>query len=216
MTQPSRYEPRIYISYRREDTAGHASRLYDALAERVGADRVVMDIHATRAGQDYSPTLERSLGSGDVLIALIGRHWLTAAEHGLEEPDDLVRREIETALENDVRVIPTLVQGAAMPRGHELPEPLGGLARRHAFELTDLSWDVDVEELLRRLEDLVTPQAGLSPPEPTRMPQSAPAYEPPDGGAAPRRRNPFRWWSERRGQRTAGEDEITDLEQDVE
>ena len=34
---------RAFISYRREDTSGHAGRLYDALAERFGEERGVIE-----------------------------------------------------------------------------------------------------------------------------------------------------------------------------
>ena len=34
----------IFISYRREDTAGYAGRLYDRLAAHFGPDRVFMDV----------------------------------------------------------------------------------------------------------------------------------------------------------------------------
>ncbi|MEY2571442.1 MAG: hypothetical protein QOE63_1792, partial [Acidimicrobiaceae bacterium] len=37
--------PRVFISYRREDTAGHAGRLYDTLVAKLGDDgNVFMDV----------------------------------------------------------------------------------------------------------------------------------------------------------------------------
>jgi hypothetical protein len=41
-TGPS--EPKIFISYRREETAGHAGRLYDALAAQFEDRNVFMDV----------------------------------------------------------------------------------------------------------------------------------------------------------------------------
>jgi TIR domain len=189
---PSREGPRIFISYRREDTAGYADRLYNALTERFGAERVSWDIDTTiQHGESFSQALETRFESVDVVIALIGKNWLTAADHGLDDPNDLVRSDIATALRKDVRVIPALVQGAAMPSPDALPEPLKPITRRQAVDLSDLSWDNDVNRLLRHWE----------PPPP---PAPAPS------------RNPFRRWAETRGQRKADEDEVSSVERDVE
>ena len=35
---------KIFISYRRDDSAGHAGRLYDRLSDHFGLDQVFMDI----------------------------------------------------------------------------------------------------------------------------------------------------------------------------
>ena len=43
---------RIFLNYRREETSGHAGRLYDALAARFGEERVFMDIDRIEPGQE--------------------------------------------------------------------------------------------------------------------------------------------------------------------
>ena len=45
--------PRIFISYRREDSSGHAGRLYDLFARHFGKDQVFMDIDTIRPGVDF-------------------------------------------------------------------------------------------------------------------------------------------------------------------
>ena len=50
-------------------------------------------------------------------------------------------------------MIPVLVQGAGMPREHELPADLKNLAPRQAIELSDKRWDGDVRELLKAIVD---------------------------------------------------------------
>ena len=42
----------IFISYRREDTEGHAGRLYEDLVERFGKSAVFFDVSAIEPGQD--------------------------------------------------------------------------------------------------------------------------------------------------------------------
>jgi hypothetical protein len=59
----------------------------------------------------------------DALIAIIGPRWLDAKDDAgrLENPDDFVRIEIESALDQGKRVIPVLANKAAMPSAGEWP-----------------------------------------------------------------------------------------------
>jgi TIR domain len=147
---------RVFLSYRRDDASGHAGRLYDLLAARYGPERVFMDIDAIPLGTEFGEAISRAVASCDVLIALIGRDWLRATDsHGrrrLDDPDDFVRREIESALEQDIVVVPACVQGAEIPRAEELPASLAPLAGRQGFQLSDAGWRDDVKRLIRRLE----------------------------------------------------------------
>jgi hypothetical protein len=70
----------VFINYRREDSAGHAGRLYDPLSERFGDDHVFMDVDAIDPGEDFAEVVEQKVGSCDVLIALIGRSWVTTTD----------------------------------------------------------------------------------------------------------------------------------------
>jgi TIR domain len=127
---------RIFISYRREDTAYPAGWLFERLAEHFGGDQVFKDVDSIELGDDFVEVITRAVGSCDVLLALIGDQWLTISDtHGrrrLDAPDDFVRVEIEAALTRNVRVIPILVDGAMMPRADQLPASLAMLARRNA------------------------------------------------------------------------------------
>lgn len=149
---------RIFLSYRRDDTAGHAGRLYDALTSRFGEEKIFMDVDTIKPGVDFVHAVEEAVSSCDVLIALIGRTWATISDaegaRRLDNEADLVRREVETALEGRVRVIPVLVQGALPPTADELPGKLAGLSRRNALELSDGRWRHDVGQLIRTLEEV--------------------------------------------------------------
>jgi len=147
----------VFINYRRDDAAGHAGRLYDALSARFGPEHVFMDVDAIRPGENFATVLDQSVGSCDVLIALIGRRWSSAVDREgrrrLERPEDYVRLELQTALASGrTRVIPALVQGAEMPASDELPEAMREFAMRQAIELSDVRWRSDVERLIRELE----------------------------------------------------------------
>jgi hypothetical protein len=166
------------VSYRRGDS-GHAGRLYDALSSRFGTDNVFMDVDTIDPGADFAEVINRAVTSCDVVIALIGRGWLTANDtegrRRLEDPEDFVRLELESGLAHDIVVIPTCVQGAAMPSTEELPPSLAPLVGRQAVELRDIGWHDDVARLIRRLERLAEAGkeeevAGVEPP-PTARPR---------------------------------------------
>ena len=148
---------RIFISYRREDSAGHTGRLYDALQAHFGQENVFMDLSAIDAGQNFVDAIETAIGSCDVLIAVIGKEWLTclgAAGRRLEDPGDFVRAEIAAALERGIPVIPVLVEGTPMPSASALPDPLKPLAKRNALELSDARWSYDIGRLIQAAEKI--------------------------------------------------------------
>jgi len=146
---------RILISYRREDSAGHAGRLYDLLVDRFG-EGVFMDIDTIPPGADFVEAIRNAVAQADVVIALIGRQWLTvtsgSGQRRIDDPDDFVRIEIATALERGIRVVPVLVQDATMPNPRDLPDAMAGLARRNAFQLHDTRFRRDTTTLIQALE----------------------------------------------------------------
>ncbi len=148
--------PRIFISYRRDDSAAHAVRLYDRLEGHFGQDKVFMDIDAIRPGMDFVEAVQQAIAASDGFIAVIGKDWLTASDGAggrrLDQPDDLVRLEIAAALELGILVIPVLVQEARMPAAAELPEGLKNLASRNALAMSDARFRSDVDRLIQALE----------------------------------------------------------------
>jgi hypothetical protein len=147
---------RIFISYRREETAYAAGWLYDRLADRFGGGQVFKDVDSIQLGDDFVEVISTAVGSCDVLLALIGDEWLTITDadgrRRLDDPDDFVRVEIEAALTRNVRVIPILVDGARMPRAAELPARQARLVRRQALELSPARFDFDTGRLLKVLD----------------------------------------------------------------
>src|ERR1700687_5761692 len=145
----------IFISYRRDDSSGHAGRLFDRLSAHFGDEQIFMDIDHIEPGDDLVQVIENAVGSCEILIAIIGRHWLSSVDGSsprLNNPNDFVRLEIVAALNRDISVIPVLVQGATMPKPQDLPDDLSKLSRRHALELSDLRWKRDVDQLIGALE----------------------------------------------------------------
>ena len=167
----------IFISYRRDDTAASAGRLYDCLIARFPSSQLFIDVDSVDLGVDFVEAIEKSVGCCDVLIAVIGRNWLTSSgEKGrrrLDDAEDFVRLEIATALKRGIRVIPVLVDGAPIPRSNELPAELKALARRQAFEISHARFRADSERLIDAVERIL--RAGRAEELP---PLSAKAVEP--------------------------------------
>jgi len=178
----------IFVSYRREDAAGHAGRLFDRLRARFGQS-VFMDVSGIEPGVDFVEAIERAVGSCDVLLAVIGREWLgcrdVSGRRRLEDPNDFIRIEVARALGQGVRVVPVLVEGATMPPPDALPPDLQALSRRQAAELRDTRWDADVDDLIERLANVRPPRrAVVAPPKPAGTPGTRRARWPWVVGAA--------------------------------
>jgi hypothetical protein len=144
---------RIFLSYRREDAADAADWIYDQLTMRFGDGHVVKDVDSIELVDDFADALVTAVGSSQVLVVLIADRWLTITgtdgRRALDNPEDPVRLEIETALTRGVRVVPVLLNGARMPEARDLPPSLTHLAVSRALELSS---DSDVSELAEKLE----------------------------------------------------------------
>ena len=157
---------RIFISYRRDETAAWAIMMNERLAERFGADKIFMDMDSIAPGDDFVEVIKSKVGACEVLVVVIGRAWLTCTDESgrrrLDNHDDFVRLEVKAALERGIRVIPVLVNGARPPRPEEVPDDLSPLCHRNALALTDVGYRQD----LGRLVDIVAKAIGLTEPDP--------------------------------------------------
>jgi TIR domain len=172
---------RIFINYRREETAYPAGWLFDRLIQHFGKGQVFKDIDSIHLGDDFVEAMTAAVGSCDVMLALIGDRWTSVKDKDggrrLDNPRDYVRMEIEAALERDTLVIPILVGGAQMPLAEELPPSMARLVRRNGLELSPSRFDSDAARLLKVLDEALTQEQPS--PEPPRVP--------PDQGKRPDR-----------------------------
>jgi len=158
--------PHLFLSYRRDDSAGHARAICDALNQRLGGDVVFMDVDDIVAGQSFEQAIEGAVRGARVLLVLIGPRWAGPRADGpprLHDPADYVRREVQTALTHGMPVVPLLVDGAAMPAADSLPEPLRPLALRQAVVIDHRRFAADLDrlaaDLRRQLGDALAPPA---------------------------------------------------------
>jgi TIR domain len=151
----------IFISYRRIDVAAQAGRLCDRLRESFGQDRVFIDTDSIVVGAEFKREIIARVSRCDVLLALIGPGWLAVAgdagRRRIDDPDDFVRVEIETALNRDILVVPVLVEGAALPQESDLPPSLRPLCGLQASVLSTPRFNSDVSRLIEALQDIIPP-----------------------------------------------------------
>lgn len=138
----------VFISYRRADTSHVAGRLFDRLAQRLGEEKVFMDVDSIEPGLDFTEAIATAVGQCTVLLAVIGPNWEVAADDDgrsrLDRDDDLVRLEIEAALQRGIRVVPVLVDRTTMPQVDKVPASLASLTRRQALSIRHESFRTDV------------------------------------------------------------------------
>lgn len=139
----------------------------DKLASHFGFDRVFSDIDSIEPGQDFSEAIRSAVRSCRVLLVLIGSSWLSVAGEGgrrrLDDPDDVVRIEIEAGLSYNVLTVPVLIDDATMPRPSDLPMSLSPLARRNAFSISSRSFSYDADQLIGELDRILSGRPEPSP-----------------------------------------------------
>lgn len=147
---------KIFLSYRRDDTSGYAGRLADGLADHFGAPHIFRDVDSIPVGTNFVNVINKAVSSCDVLVAVIGREWLTATnssgQRRLDDPEDFVRLEIAAALDRNIPVVPVLVEGATMPAPKALPPALAELSHQNALEVSDTRWDYDMGRLVKAID----------------------------------------------------------------
>ena len=154
----------VFLSYRREDATPHALMLKSELSRRIANARVFMDLDSIAAGLDFAEVIRDAIGSSAVLVALIGRQWVTLLDDDgrrrLDNPDDYVRFEVRTALEHNIQVIPVLVDGAKPLHQHQLPSELQRLVRLNAFDLRNDRYQYDASRLVARIQEVLDEASG--------------------------------------------------------
>jgi hypothetical protein len=141
----------LFISYRRED-GGWAGRLYGDLEQVFD---VFFDTNRNKIdyGDVFPQRLDEALAECRVCLAVIGPEW--ASEKNLKRlanPNDWVRREIETSLaaSTRMRTVPVFAGKAGVPDASALPASLQPLFLHNGADLTNENWKSDCKQLIER------------------------------------------------------------------
>lgn len=124
--------PKIFISYRREDSRDLAARIHEKLSDRFGRDSIFFDVDSIPAAVDFVTYIRECIEDTGVMVVVIGKKWASAkfdsgpkaGMRRIEDPDDYLRIELETAISNKKPFLPVLVDGAAMPTKEDIPPSL--------------------------------------------------------------------------------------------
>lgn len=146
----------IFISYRVKDTQVATGRLIDALKLHISENQIFMDIDKIEPGLDFTQVISKYLNSSEIMLAIIGPDWMAynaeKQTYRINDNNDWVRKEIATALQRNIRVIPILIDGGTMPEEEQLPDDLKPLLLRQAYEISNKRWKYDCDQLIETLK----------------------------------------------------------------
>lgn len=165
----------IFLSYRRDDSRHLADRIYDRLVAHFGQKVIFKDVDSIAMGVDFRRALKEAVSKCAVVLAVIGHRWVEIRDESgrrrLDDPNDIVRFEIETALRGKTPVVPVLVDGAKMPKPDEIPSSLQDLLFRNGTEVRpDPDFHRDVNRLIEACQhfqptvEIVSTEAGQASP----------------------------------------------------
>lgn len=148
---------KVFISYRRTDTAQACGRIYDRLAPEFGEKNVFLDVDTIDFGVDFSEFIQQYLVECFAVLVIIGSDWTRIIKERYDQDvTDYVRIEIETALRyQHINVIPLFVDGAQLPASNDLPPDIRSLTMMNGAKIRagrDFHRDMDV--LLKELKQL--------------------------------------------------------------
>ena len=146
----------IFISYRHNDTAGTAGRIYEHLVRVFGKDNVFLDSTKIRGGEIWKKSIDGEIRHSAVVLAIIGPVWLTITEKDgtprLQNPNDPLRHELEYAQKKRKLIIPVCINETPVPTEDQLPESLRWLPGRHAKRIYDSDFDNGISALIKTLK----------------------------------------------------------------
>lgn len=157
---------RIILSYRRSDSDVITGRIRDRLASRYGDDAVFMDIENIPLGFDYRRQIKAAILENRVFIAVIGPKWIggSGKDARINEENDPVRIEVETALQQGLPIIPVLVSGGTMPKSSDLPPSLQSLCYLNAAEVDGgRDFHPDMDRLIQAIDRIAKSSEAAAP-----------------------------------------------------
>jgi hypothetical protein len=160
---------RVFVSYRRNDSPGHAGRIRDALVARYGERSVFYDLASVQGGANYAEVIEKAIAESTVVLAIVGPRWRRVGwVRSILGQNDWVSTELNLAGSLRKPVLPVMVNGATAASLSKLPDTLSYLSSINAFLVRDESWDSDV----RHLVDQAPTARSMYPSVPAATPRS--------------------------------------------
>ena len=155
----------VFLSYRKDDTKDVAHHIADRLKHHFGEQHVFLDVVDIAVGDAWMTRIQDALSRSAVLVALIGKAWIDIRDKSglrrLDDPNDVVRKELETVLNSDTPVISVRIHGAPMPAAGELPPSLHRLLAVQgdsvrADDISNETFDDDCDRLVRNISRIIS------------------------------------------------------------
>lgn len=151
--------PKVFINFRGRDQAGYAALLDRELSERFGSDQIFLSSRSIRPGANFADEITRNLRLCEVVLVVIGPEWL-AHGHTVDVACsagtvDWVYHEIAEALDAGIRVIPVLVEDAAMPSASDLPPAIADLSSCQYLRLHHRNIPHDMARIVEEVAFLI-------------------------------------------------------------
>jgi hypothetical protein len=147
----------VFISYRTADEPITAVLIKHVLSNRFGARRIFLDNTSIPLGEHFPPVIEDALAQCRALVAVIGPRWFATDAQGgrrVDDPADWVRREILSAFDRGIPVIPVLVGDVSLA-DTDLPGELSGLRARQFLPIRLRAVEHDLQPLIDRLTSVL-------------------------------------------------------------
>ena len=168
--------PRIFVSYRFDDSETTAERIIAQLQEYFGPDAVLHEADGAPLDINIRKHLAAVVSRCGVLVAIIGKNWLAAAPEGrtgIQDLSDFQRVTIESAMSAGIHVVPVFADKAPRYHERELPASLAELAFLSGLSIDDgPNFASQMECLIKGIEEHVR--------QPGPQAQAAPAAAPPE------------------------------------
>ena len=151
---------KLFVSYRRSDSAQVTGRIYDRLSDSFGHDSVFKDVDSIPLGSDFRELIDTAVAECDVFLLIIGKDWLNASNNRggrrLDDVSDFVRLEIESALKRKIPMIPVLVNNASLPTQEDLPSSICDVAFRNLAQARDdPDFHRDIDRLIEGIDKAI-------------------------------------------------------------
>lgn len=136
---------KIFVSYRRVGDDAIVGRIVDRLRAAYGVENVWQDLGIV-AGGDWWEDVYEAIRDADAVLVCIGPDWLRGLQ---EDPEDFVRKEVETAIWAAKRLVPVILPGGMQPEISQLPHSMEDLVYRQSSEIYEgRAFDASVTRLI--------------------------------------------------------------------
>lgn len=146
---------KFFLNYRQADTKEWVARVFDRFKSEFGEKSVLLDVETIKYDQQISAVLKQKLENCEIFLAFVGASWADAVNGPrLQEENDPVRFEIETAEALGKHIMVVLVDDARMPKKEHLPASLQDFAEIKARELRYATFERDIDEIVKAIREI--------------------------------------------------------------